>query len=158
ISQPLFDLRPDRLYADTDGLNALAVLEGNTPPYHLMNLNTLGVNVERGRFRLLPGPPPAGGQVHVRYHYGFASEIGAGTYDQRRGGGVAKLPKPITSVAGGGSDLGAKIAAFAGSGTLRIDDSLTYQLPGAMGGAGGGADMAVVGRNKERPVVRAVAA
>jgi hypothetical protein len=158
ISQSLFDLRPDQLYATATGPNALAVLEGDTPPYLLMTLAQVAVNVERGRFRLTAGAP-AGGQVHVRYHYGFGSEIGAGSYDQRRGGALQPVfPDPVTPVSGGGGNASIAAAAIGDAGTLRIDDSLTYTLPGDLGGATGIANVAIAGQNGQRPVTRAVAA
>jgi hypothetical protein len=158
ISQPLFDLRPDQLYADTNDVRALGVFEGATSPYALMGLNRVAVNVERGRFRLT-GAAPADGEVHTQYHYGFGSDIGAGSYDQRVGGGAMPVvPDPVTPVVGGGNQLATAVGAFASPGTLRIDDSLTYDLPGALGGGGGIGQGAITGKNKERPVIRAVGA
>jgi hypothetical protein len=153
ISQPLFDLRPDQLYGDANDPRALLILEGNTSPYPPMALDRVAVNVERGRFRLTdPSNPPADGKVHTQYHYGFGSDIGAGSYDQRVGGGtLPELPDPL--VMGGSNNFATAVAGLAASGTLGIGDSLTYDLPGALGGVG---KLVIAAKNLERPVVRAV--
>jgi hypothetical protein len=153
LSQPLFDLRPDRLYGDVNDPRALLVLEGGTAPYPPMAFDRVAVNVERGRFRLTdPSNPPADGKVHTQYHYGFGSGIGAGSYDQRVGGGtLPDLPNPL--VAGGGGNLATAAAGFAATGTLGISDSLTYDLPAALSGVD---KLVIAAKNLERPVIRAV--
>jgi hypothetical protein len=156
ISQALFELRPDQLYADAQDVHAIAVLEGKTSPYALMGLNRVAVNVERGRFRLI-GAPPADATVHARYHYGFGSDIGAGTYDQRIGGTAPpQLHAPF--IVDGGNNLAAALEAFGSSGTLAIGDSLTYDLPGDLGAAGGIGEVVIAGKNRQRPVIRATGA
>ena len=158
IDQLLFDRAPGQLYPA-----ALAVLEGNTPPYLLVPLPdpdnpppiSATIRPEPGRF-YLNGVAPSGGQVHVRYHYGFGSEIGAGPYDQRRGGTpLPRQPDQVKEVSGGGPDLANKAAALGTQGTLLIRDSLTYALPGDLGGV---SNVLVQGDNEQRPVIRAVAA
>jgi hypothetical protein len=155
IDQLLFDRVPQHFYPD-----ALAVIEGD-PPTAVVPLSGAGlkaiVNVRRGRFRLAGGAP-AGGVVSTRYHYGFASEIGAGGYDQRRGGTTRiEEPDPLAAVTGGADALKNALAGMAGaSGTFVIEDSVTYTLPGTLGGAGGIDHVVIRGKYKERPVVRAL--
>jgi hypothetical protein len=154
IDQLLFDRVPQHFYP-----NALVVLEGD-PPTAAVPLSGPGlkaiVNVRRGRFRLVDGAP-AGGAVSTRYHYGFASEIGAGGYDQRRGGTTPIAePAPLASVTGGTDGLKNALAAMGASGTIVIADSVTYTLPGTLGSPGGIAGIVIRGKYKERPVVRAV--
>jgi hypothetical protein len=156
ISQPLFDMRPDKLYPDPaapDALEdpALAVLEGTTFPYHPMPLNELSINVERGRFHLADKVVPSGNTLHVHYHYGFASDIGAGPYDRRRG--QPDLPSPPVTAGGATGDFAAKLAALGATGTVSIGDSLTYTLPADVSGI---ANLALMSANEQRPVVRAL--
>ncbi len=154
VDQLLLDLRAGDLYP-----NGLSVLEGSTPPYVLMALGAdVTVNADHGRFRLHRAP--SDGEVHVQYHYGFMSDIGAGTYDQRYGGGEpAEPPAPVQTIAGGGTSLATAVAALPATGSVVISDSLTYGLPGILDCGGAGVtSVAVLGKNKERPVIRAVAA
>lgn len=158
IDRLLFDRERDHLYPD-----ALAVLEGDMPPYLLVPLDDpdnpppIGATIrpEIARF-YMRGNAPSGGEVHVRYHYGFGSEIGAGPYDQRLGGTpLPDRPVPVTIVSGGDPALGNAAAALGAQGTLMITDSLTYALPGDLGGVSA---VLVQGDNGQRPVIRAVAA
>jgi len=159
LDQLLFDMRQDELYPDPADPSpqddkALAVLQGTTSPYVLMGLNQLSINVGRGRFHLNAGVSPSGGGLYTRYHYGFASDIGAGPYDRSRD--EPSVPSPVTSVSGGGNALAAQVASLGATGTLSIDDSLTYGLPGNIDGGGSGiVDACLTGKNEERPVIRA---
>jgi hypothetical protein len=146
ISKDLFALQSAQLYPDS-----LSVLEGDTVPYSVMTLDRAVVNPERGRFRL-QGIAPASNVVHVTYHYGFSSEIGAGPYDQRLGGEkLPARPSPVTEVKDVASKFATAVAGIAGKGTVVIDDSLTYSPPADLGGV---QDVALLGANQQRPLVR----
>lgn len=109
---------------------------------------------EVGRFALdaaLQGDP-----VRATYHYGFASTLGAGSYDRRlMRVKPPALPQPQTFVMDGGNALAAPLAALAPTGTLEIADSLTYSQVADVG-TGGVAIQAVTirGENMRRPVIR----
>jgi hypothetical protein len=155
IDQTLFDrehanLYPDPLPADPSEPFALAVKDGGTP----VALSAVAIAPADGRFYL---PGGATGTLTVTYNYAFGSEIGAGPYDQRRGAPLPKQPAPVKSVTGGGAIAAADIAAIDPQGTLLFTDSLTYKLPGNLGGAGGIADVLIQGDNGQRPVIRALA-
>ena len=146
IGQDLFDLQPDQLYP-----SSLAVLEGDTPPFSPMTLDRVVVDTERGRFRL-QGAPPAGDTVHVRYTYGFGSEIGAGPYDQRlRRARLPEQPPPVRLAAGGGNALSTATTALPAQATVSVRDSLTYGAPVDVSGVD---HLVIAGKNRERPVVR----
>jgi hypothetical protein len=101
------------------------------------------------------GIPPAGNTVYTAYHYGFTSQIGAGPYDQRLFG--AKLPEPpapVQSVSGGGAGLTTATGLLGAQGGIVIGDSLTYGAPADVGAGGGLQKVAIIGKNKERPVIR----
>ena len=152
IDRALFEREHANLYPDppdTNKLFALSVDDGGAP----VPLSALSVAPERGRFYL---PGGAAGALMVTYHYGFGSEIGAGPYDQRRGGSLPAQPSPVEKVTGGGAIPAAIVAAVDPKGTLLIEDSLTYDPPGDLGGASGIADVLVLGKNRERPVIRAI--
>ncbi len=119
-----------------------------------MPLTKVAVNVERGRFRLINNAVPSGNTLHTQYHYGFASDIGAGAYQRRRSG--PDLPSPTLAVAGGDPDLTTKLGMVGATGTIQIGDSLTYSLslPATQGGI---ANVALISKDYERPVIRIVA-
>jgi hypothetical protein len=75
------------------------------------------IDPERGRFLFIGGPPGAGSTAS--YHYGFAGEIGAGTYDRLD----VEDREPVIASSGGGP-LGA--GDIANNGVAQIDDSATY--------------------------------
>ena len=144
ISNPLYALQPAQLYP-----GSMSVLEGSTVPYSLMAIDRAVVNPERGRFRL-QGIAPADKTVHVKYHYGFSGQIGAG-YDQRLDAKLPDRPAPVTHVTGGGNNLAPAVAGLGAQGTVVIEDSLTYAPPGNVSNV---QDVAILGANQERPVVR----
>ena len=82
------------------------------------------IDPQRGRIVTAPGStdPP----FRVDYYYGFSTEIGAGAYvrsDLRPA--ADPLPAPISKVKDGGSNLRTSLPATP-SGTVSIEDSLTY--------------------------------
>src|SRR5262249_13223489 len=95
------------------------------------------------------------GQVHTQYCYGFGSDIGAGPYDQSRDAPLPAQPTPVRTVTGGGVIAAADVAAVDPNGTLLITDSLTFKLPGDIGGVGGITNVLIQGMNGQRPVIRA---
>jgi hypothetical protein len=151
ISQSLLDtnekLPPDdstvRLYPDS-----LSVLSTPTPTVDadIVPPDQLKIRPARGRFEYTGSRPVV---PSVEYHYGFSSEIGAGPYDRRLGRKAPPTPAPLKAVSGGGALTGASAAPS--SGTLTLNDSLTY--PGAD-------DILVQGQltlraaNKQRPLLR----
>jgi hypothetical protein len=80
---------------------------------------------KQGRFKILNPEPDE--KIHVTYHYGFSSTIGAGSFDRRLIVATTKdTPKPISSIAGGGGELATSLTALTPTGTLTLIDSLTY--------------------------------
>ncbi|HEU5200744.1 MAG TPA: hypothetical protein VFU32_13980 [Ktedonobacterales bacterium] len=140
ISGPLWEAQTANLYP-----NAVGVYRLQGSFYDLVDAQQLHLDPERGRFKTLI--PPANDQLHVTYHYGFASAIGAGPFD-RRVLGKPPVPKPApASSAGAGNTL----PSVAPTGTLTISDSLTYQAVTAMTGI---QQVTVRAENKQRPVIR----
>ncbi len=74
--------------------------------------------------RLFPGRSAPRTGVRVTYAYGFSSTIGAGPYDRRPGRAAPPTPDPQRNRSGGGALTGS--AVIPRSGTLTLDDSLTY--------------------------------
>ncbi|WNG35765.1 hypothetical protein F0U61_20380 [Archangium violaceum] len=80
---------------------------------------------ERGRF--LRREPESGEDFRVSYHTGFSSGIGAGGYDRRLPGKMtAPLAEPLLQVSGGGDALTLALGTDPLSGTVLLEDSLTY--------------------------------
>jgi len=116
----------------TDGVtvipNAFGIFQKPSAIYVLLDIadfidpatNRSTVFPELGRFRLMN--PPAGQQLYVTYHYGFASTIGAGPYDRRLPGvKPPDLPSPEIVI-----QNSAAVSAQTPQGTTTIADSLTY--------------------------------
>jgi hypothetical protein len=104
---------------------------------------------EIGRFHITQQAPA---DFRVAYHYGFSSRIGAGPYDRRVVG--ASTPAefaPAQPVLTGGGDASAALLALGSTGTLTLDDSLTYgpvaDLPAIR-------QVTVRAANRQRPVIR----
>jgi hypothetical protein len=112
------------------------------------------VDPERGRLILRPAiGTVAAGDLRLSYRYGFASSIGAGTFDRRLPGQApASLPQPTTDVARGGSS---SAIALGGGGTWTLGDDATYA---GASDAAAVTDLAFVGKNQHRPVLRFPAA
>jgi len=128
---------------------SMSVLEGSTAPYSLMSIDRAVVDPERGRFRL-QGIAPADNTVHVKYHFGCSGGIGAG-FDQRLGSKLPSQPAPVAHVSGGGNNLAPAVASLGQTGTVVVEDSLTYLPPGDLSNV---QEIAILGANQERPVVR----
>jgi hypothetical protein len=104
---------------------------------------------ETGRFAVLP--PGLDGPVTVTYHYGFSGPMGAGPYDRRIAGSPPTFtPNPQLNVSGGGSALSA-LAQLPTTGTVSINDSLTYtSIPDAAGIQ----QLTLIAQNQSRPLIR----
>jgi hypothetical protein len=102
---------------------------------------------EQGRLAILR---PLNGPLFVTYHYGFSSTIGAGPYD-RRVHGQSPQPAPTQKVKDGGSVLKTSLAGVAPTGSLVIDDSLTYD---AVSDVSGIDQVTIAAANQQRPVIR----
>lgn len=76
--------------------------------------------------RLIKGKQAPAVTPLVTYHYGFSSTIGAGPFDRRRLGKRRVLPQPEKFVEGGGNGLVPVLSGLAPTGTLTVQDSLTY--------------------------------
>jgi hypothetical protein len=104
-----------------------------------------------GTFRVAPGI--ASGRIGISYCYGFPSRIGAGPYDRRvLGESVRVQPQPVRRVLGGGADFATKVAAAGLTGTLEIQDSLTYQGAPDVNASG---QLEMRAANRQRPLIRA---
>lgn len=149
-------LQPDGV---TISLNALGVFTQTSPDYLIPssqvttspqppNTNPeIMIYPEKGRFRAISPLQTA----FVTYCYGFPSTIGAGPYDRRvLGQALPTPPDPIKTVSGG-SGLDTKLGSIAPTGTVEIDDSLTYT---AVKNVSNIANVTVMAQNPGRPVIR----
>ena len=83
------------------------------------------IDPERGRLVAPVGDDD--GPYLVDYHYGFASEIGAGPYERRRPGSAGDdAPEPRVAPITGGAGLAAALRGLGPTGTITIGDSRTY--------------------------------
>jgi hypothetical protein len=155
ISQPLFNAQltppassppdpapvpPFPLYPDSLAVYSTPTPDVDTEPLALAHLE---VRPPRGRVYVAPSPAES---VWVTYHYGFSSEIGAGPYDRRLVRTAPPSPDPEVIRSGGGS-----IGSIPQSGTLTLNDSLTY-APLANGTVQG--QLTIRAGIEERPVLR----
>jgi hypothetical protein len=110
---------------------------------------------ERGRFRVQPSSPPASAApLTVDYHYGFSADLGAGPYDRLLLGDPPQHPGPQVTAAGG-AGLDTALTALAPSGSLEIQDSLTYGGLADVGTATAPIDnVLVAAAARQRPVLR----
>jgi hypothetical protein len=107
------------------------------------------IDPERGRLVAPVGADD--GPYLVDYHYGFASEIGAGPYERRRPGvTLDDAPEPRVSITGG-TGLAAALGGLAPSGTITIGDSRTY---GEVADVSGIQTVVVRAANETQPYVR----
>jgi hypothetical protein len=114
------------------------------------------IDPERGR---LVAPIGAHGETFlVDYHYGFTSEIGAGTYDRRIPGITAdNAPQPrVSPVEHGDPELATALTALSHIGTVRtgtvtIADSRTYRTIADVSDI---SDVCVRADELQRPLVR----
>jgi hypothetical protein len=105
------------------------------------------VHPETGEFAVMS---PLNGPITVTYNFGFSSEIGAGPYDRRiLGGQPNPKPQPVVRVSGGSHALAT--ASFGGTGTVSVNDSLTYfdapDFPAIQ-------QLTLTAQNGSRPVIR----
>jgi len=101
--------------------------------------------------RLIKGKQAPEGNPLVIYHYGFASTIGAGPFDRRRLVTHHTVPEPEEFVVGGNNGLVPVLSSLAPTGTLTIQDSLTYT---AVQDVTSIDQVTVQATNKTRPLIR----
>jgi len=95
----------------------------NTTAANLQNWSantdkTLAVDPERGRFRFTTATDSVH-TIYCSYHYGFSTEIGAGSYDRPK----ATSAVPDQLITGGGAIVAGDLL---NNGIVRITDSKTY--------------------------------
>ncbi len=156
---------PDPVNVGNVIANALGVFNSTGGAYNLIAGSQITADprqlaaaffIDVARGRLVGRNNAPAGTIHVTYHYGFSSTIGAGPYDRRvLGGRAVATPGPITTVSGGGNALSVPLAALAPTGTAEIADFLTY---GAISGVGSVAtpivQVTIRADNKTRPLIR----
>jgi len=104
---------------------------------------------EIGVFQVLH--PPLEGPITVRYQYGFSAPMGAGAYDRRIVGmSPNPTPAPQTNVTGGGTRLSV-LSAVPPTGTVSVNDSLTYTTAPDIPSV---AQFTLIAQNPSRPVIR----
>jgi hypothetical protein len=103
---------------------------------------------ETGKFRVISA---LSGSPFVTYCYGFPSTIGSGSFDRRVLGQPATIPPAPTSAVSGGTGLDVKLAAVAPTGTVQINDSLTYDTVQDVANI---SDVTVLAQNQSRPLIR----
>jgi hypothetical protein len=102
--------------------------------------------------RIIQPAGQRGRRFRVDYHYGFSSRIGAGAYERRVANPTASGESlSVTHVSGGGAKLQQTLLTVAETGSIIIDDSLTYtdiaDLPAVR-------HVEVRADNKRRPLIR----
>jgi hypothetical protein len=112
---------------------------------------------KHGRFEIFK--PQANEAIHVTYHYGFSSTVGAGSFDRRLIVTTAKdIPKPISEIAGGANTLADSLATLSPMGTLTLTDSLTYTAIRDVGSNTTPLQAVTIqSKNRARPVLRPLA-
>jgi hypothetical protein len=107
---------------------------------------------KHGRFKILSPQPNE--MIHVTYHYGFSSTVGAGSYD-RRLLGLTTSNSTDLPVAGGADALAAPLSTLAPTGILTLTDSLTYTKINPVGSQMTPIQsVAIQAENRKRPVLR----
>lgn len=141
-----------RIYSGVPSQSTLVPISQVTADPRKVGQN-YSIDPARGRLRVPPAIPQV---LRVGYHYGFSSAIGAGGYDRR----VSGQPLPALSgspvlVSGGDANF-ATVASGVSSGTVEIQDSLTYHSAPdlTVTGAGGPNALVVCAANRTRPVLR----
>ncbi|HEY6393611.1 MAG TPA: hypothetical protein VIX89_20180 [Bryobacteraceae bacterium] len=146
ISQFLMNAHGPELYPSVAGgdLKSVGVYRVGTG-YELIPAEKLKIFPEVGRFQITD--KTVTGPFFGTYHYGFASEIGAGPYDRRvLGEQLSPMPTPVANVTGG-----VNLAVTSPVGTTIIGDSLTYTKVNNISGI---ANVTVKAANKSRPLLR----
>lgn len=147
-----FTLEPDSLGLFTEGgsfYDLIDVSQMTTFPENPAITHQFMLFPETGRFGVLH--PPLSGPITVRYQYGFSAPMGAGPYDRRVIGQDSNpTPAPIVNISGGGGDFLAG-GVVGSTGTVSLNDSLTYDsapdFPGIQ-------QVTVMAQNQNRPVIR----
>lgn len=158
---------PGSLLADKPG-DAPARNHPGPPPYldkiYGTQPHSFGIYEKHGTFTDLVAPgglsfEPEDGLFYypkgstpsplATYHYGFASEIGAGPFDRRRRGTLTETLMGETTAANGGTLPAAPL-----TGTLTIADSLTYAVATANKDVLGVEKLLIRSSNTQRPLVR----
>jgi hypothetical protein len=116
---------------------------------HLMSRKLFLIDPERGR--LIKGIKAPEGDPLLTYHYAFSSTIGAGPFDRRRLGTRHTVPKPEKPVEGGGNGLVPVLSSLPPTGTLTVQDSLTYTSVQDVTNIH---QVTVQAANKTRPLIR----
>jgi len=151
----------DQITADPDVTNTETLIDPETGQ-SITRTIAFFIDPEKGRLTKRSNAPE--GNVFVTYHYGFSSAIGAGPYDRRLPGKkLSDRPSPITHVSGGGDNLSVPLTALAPTGTIVLDDSLTYVAVNPVGTATAGIQQVTIvasdgqtqkGSPGSRPVIR----
>jgi hypothetical protein len=110
---------------------------------------TLFIDPTRGQLR--DDADSARDHLRVTYAYGFSSTIGAGPYDRRPGRTAPPTPDPQVDRSGGGHRSLVGSNAVPSSGTLTLDDSLTYTAMDDVSVAG---SLTFRAENEQRPIIR----
>jgi hypothetical protein len=103
---------------------------------------------ETGKFKTIS---PLNGPPFVVYWYGFPSTIGAGAYDRRVLGQPSATPPSPVKLVSGGTALDTALAAVGATGTVQINDSLTYTSVTDVNNI---TNVTVLADNPGRPVIR----
>lgn len=107
---------------------------------------------KHGRFKILKPQPNE--TIHVTYHYGFSSMLGAGSYDRRLLGLTTSNPTE-PPIAGGAEALATPLSTLAPSGILTLTDSLTYTKVNNVGSETTPIQAVTIhAENRKRPVLR----
>jgi hypothetical protein len=88
---------------------------------------------EVGVFSVAGNPPAPSSSFTVDYQYGFAGLAGAGPYDRRLIGALPSPPAGPSPHVFGGTGLDTALQAIGASGTVTVDDSLTYDKVAPVG-------------------------
>ena len=122
---PPYPSPPPNLTPASPPASTLATLAGFA--YAVRGAHLDRVWPELGRFAVHPSsPPPSAVQLTVAYYYGFSADLGAGPYDRLLLGDTPSQAGSNVTTVKGGTGLDIALAAVAPSGTVVIDDSLTY--------------------------------
>jgi hypothetical protein len=144
ISRPLLQQELLNLYttqqSDLFDFKALGIFDGNENliPVEQVTADARDWATRRTDFAFLVDPekgkvikggkaPTGDHNLLLTYHYGFSSTLGAGAFDRRILRQPAEpAPDPQQAVSGGEATLVAALGSLAPTGTLTIQDSLTY--------------------------------
>lgn len=144
ISKPLLEQELLNLYTvqqvNLIDFNALGIFDrsGNLIPVEQVTADARDWASRKIDFAFLVDPengkvikgdkaPTGDNNLLLTYHYGFSSTIGAGAFDRRMlRQPAAPAPDPNQAVIGGETNLVAALASLPPTGTLTIQDSLTY--------------------------------